>query len=164
MNKFWKKCVMRNAKNESRDLGNSSEEKSLKLLIVEDDEIIRMVIGKFSIRKGWKVVLAEDGNAALDAYQKQEFDVIIMDCQMPVLDGYKTTGVIRQLESQSGTHTPIIAMTANALEGFRETCLHAGMNDYLTKPVETSAFYAIVEKWAMERSLLGTKQWKISQT
>lgn len=132
---------------ESRDEENSCEEKSLKLLIVEDDGIIRMVIEKFSILKGWKVVLAEDGSAALDAYQKQEFDVIIMDCQMPVLDGYKTTGAIRQLESQSGTHTPIIAMTANATEGFREICLNAGMDDYLTKPVEINVFYAIVEKW-----------------
>lgn len=130
------------------DIEKSCDEKPLKLLIVEDDKIIRMVIEKFSIRKGWKVVLAEDGNAALDAYRKQEFDVIMMDCQMPVLDGYKTTGAIRQLENRSGTHTPIIAMTANALEGFRETCLNAGMDDYLTKPFETSAFYTIVERWA----------------
>lgn len=138
-------------KNETRDLGDSDDEKPIKLLIVEDDKIIRMVIEKFSIRKGWKVVLAEDGNAALDAYQKQKFDVIIMDCQMPVLDGYKATGAIRKLESQSGTHTPIIAMTANALEGFRETCLNAGMDDYLTKPIDTSGFYAIVERWAKSK-------------
>lgn len=135
-------------KNESHDLEDAGEEKSLKLLIVEDDEIIRMVIEKFSIRKGWKVVMAEDGYTALDAYQQQEFDVIIMDCQMPVLDGYKTTEAIRQLESERGTHTPIIAMTANALKGVKETCLNAGMDDYLTKPVETSEFYAIVERWA----------------
>lgn len=134
--------------NKNEVLGNSGEEKSLKLLIVEDDAIIRMVLENFSIRKGWKVILAEDGKAAIDAYQKQEFDVIIMDCQMPVLDGYKTTGAIRQLESQRSTHTPIIALTANALKGVRETCLNAGMDDYLTKPVETNAFYAIVDKWA----------------
>jgi len=135
------------------NMENSYDEKPLKLLIVEDDEIIRMVIEKFSTRKGWKVVLAEDGNVALDAYQKQEFDVIIMDCQMPVLDGYKTTGAIRQLESESGMYTPIIAMTANAREGFRETCLNAGMDDYLTKPVEISAFYATVERWAISKNI-----------
>ena len=135
-------------KNNNEVLVNSGVEKVLKLLIVEDDAIIRMVLGKFSIRKGWKVIFAEDGKAAIDAYQKQEFDVIIMDCQMPVLDGYKTTEAIRQIESQRGMHTPIIAMTANALKGVRETCLNAGMDDYLTKPVETSAFYAIVERWA----------------
>lgn len=142
-----------NLKNQSRDLENSGQEKSLELLIVEDDRIIQRVIEKFSIRKGWKVVLAEDGNAALDAYQKQEFDVIIMDCQMPVLDGYETTGEIRELESQSGRRTPIIAMTANALEGFREKCLNAGMDDYLTKPIETSAFYAIVERWSKSKNI-----------
>lgn len=134
--------------NESEAVGNSGEEKLLKLLIVDDDAIIRMVIEKFALRKGWKVNLAEDGKAALDAYQKQKFDIIIMDCQMPVLDGYKTTGEIRQLESQRGTHTPIISLTANALEGVRETCLNAGMDDYLTKPVDANAFYAIVKKWA----------------
>lgn len=135
-------------KNNNQVLVNSSVEKSLKLLIVEDDAIIRMVLGKFSIRKGWKVIFAEDGKAAIEAYQKQEFDVIIMDCQMPVLDGYKTTGAIRQLERQKCVHTPIIALTANALKGVRETCLNAGMDDYITKPIETNAFYAIVEKWA----------------
>ena len=130
-----------------------SKDKPLKLLIVEDDEIIRMVIEKFSIRKGWKVVLAEDGSTALDAYQREKFDVMIMDCQMPVLDGYKTTRIIRQLENQSGTYTPIIAMTANALDGFRETCLNAGMDDYLTKPIETSEFYEIVEKWSRGKKI-----------
>lgn len=134
--------------NESEAVGNSGEEKLLKLLIVDDDAIIRMVIEKFALRKGWKVILAEDGNAAIDAYQKQKFDIIIMDCQMPVLDGYKTSGAIRQLESQIGTYTPIIALTANALAGVRETCLKAGMDDYLTKPVDAKAFYAIVDKWA----------------
>lgn len=135
-------------KNRNEVLANSGVEKVLKLLIVEDDAIIRMVLGKFSIPKGWKVIFAEDGKAAIDAYQKQEFDVIIMDCQMPVMDGYKTTGAIRQLERQKSVHTPIIALTANALKGVRETCLNAGMDDYMTKPIETNAFYAIVEKWA----------------
>lgn len=128
-------------------LENSGEEKSLKLLIVEDDAIIRMVLERFSIQKGWKVIMAEDGKAGIDAFQKQEFDVIIMDCQMPVLDGYKTTGAIRHLESQRSARTPIIALTADNLKGVRETCLNAGMDDYLTKPVETNEFYAIIDKW-----------------
>jgi CheY-like chemotaxis protein len=132
----------------SNHLGNSDIEKSLTLLIVEDDEIIRMVIENFSRKKGWKVVSAENGFTALETYQEQDFDVIIMDCQMPILDGYKTTEAIRQLEGQRGTHTPIIAMTANSLDDVMETCLNSGMDDYLTKPVEMSAFYSIVEKWA----------------
>ena len=114
---------------------------------MEDDAIIRMVLENFSRQKGWKVILAENGKAGLDAYQTQEFDVIIMDCQMPVLDGYQTTSAIRQLEGQRSRYIPIIAMTANALEGDLETCLNAGMNDYLTKPVNKNTFYAIVDKW-----------------
>lgn len=120
---------------------------NIKLLIVEDDEIIRRVLDNFAVRKGWEVNLAEDGRAAINAYEKEEYDVIIMDCQMPVFDGYETTGEIRQLESRRSKHTPIIALTADASEGSRETCLNAGMDDYLTKPIEVNAFYDIVEKW-----------------
>lgn len=139
--------IMRNSDSEI-----NGENKSLLLLIVEDDAIIRMVIEKFSIRKGWKVVLAEDGFAALDVYPMHAFDVIIMDCQMPRLDGYKTTKTIRQLESQRGIHTPIIAMTAEASNEAREACLNAGMDDYLTKPLEAGEFYEIVERWARSKT------------
>lgn len=135
----------------NRVVENCSEGQSLKLLIVEDDPIIRMVLERFSMRKAWKVILAEDGKVALEAFRNQGFDVIIMDCQMPILDGYQTTEEIRRLESQRGIHTPIIALTANDLTGVRETCLEAGMDDYLTKPVELNAFYAIVDKWAGKR-------------
>ncbi|MDR3583940.1 MAG: response regulator [Desulfosporosinus sp.] len=133
--------------NRNQVLGYSGDEKSLRLLIVEDDTIIRMVLENFSKQKGWKVILAENGKAGIDAYQAQEFDVIIMDCQMPVLDGYQTTGAIRQLEGQRSRHIPIIAMTANTLKGDLETCLNAGMDDYLTKPVDKNTFYSIVDKW-----------------
>ena len=66
---------------------------------------------------------------------------------MPVLDGYKATGVIRQLENLKGTHTPIIAMTAFALKGDREKCLESGVDDYLSKPIDAAEFYVTVEKW-----------------
>ncbi|WP_407311645.1 response regulator [Desulfosporosinus sp. SB140] len=135
-------------KNIVKNTDNNSQEKPLKLLIVEDDEINRMVMGKIANKKGWEVLLAENGKVAVDFYQKREFEVIIMDCQMPILDGFKATGTIRQLESNSSTHIPIIALTANTLDGDREKCLNAGMDDYLTKPIETNEFYAIVEKWA----------------
>ena len=91
--------------------------------------------------------MAENGKEAIDAYRKQEFDAILMDVQMPVLDGYKATGVIRQLEKQKGTNIPIIAMTAFALVGDREKCIEAGMDDYLAKPIDAEKFYAMVEKY-----------------
>lgn len=150
---FYFTCVLEESvdgdecMNKVEGAGIIDEKKSLSLLIVEDDAINRMVMEKFAERKGWKAILAENGEAAIASFQKQEFDIIIMDCQMPILDGYQTTGVIRQLESQTGSHIPIIALTANALEGDKEICLNAGMDDYLTKPIETDAFYAIVDKW-----------------
>ena len=127
---------------------DSVNEDVLKLLIVEDDAISRMVMEKLTGQKGWQVILAENGKEAIDAYREQKFNVVLMDIQMPILDGYKATGVIRQLESQKGTHVPIIAMIAHALKGDREKCLESGMDDYLSKPIDADKFYATVEKWA----------------
>ena len=119
----------------------------LQLLIVEDDPISRIVLEKFARKKGWQVILAENGKEAIDAYRKQRFQAVLMDVQLPIIDGYKATGVIRQIESQTSMHTPIIAMTAYALKGDREKCLESGMDDYLSKPIDADEFYATVEKW-----------------
>jgi CheY-like chemotaxis protein len=151
---FYFTCVLE--KSEEKDNTSVSEvfnvephtkEDVLRLLIVEDDIISRVVMEHFARRKGWNVILAENGKEAVDACQEYTFDGVLMDVQMPILDGYKATGVIRQLESQKGTHTPIIAMTAYALKGDREKCLESGMDDYLSKPIDADKFYAIVEKW-----------------
>lgn len=116
---FYFTCVLE--KSEEKDntratevnIKNGIKEDVLTLLIVEDNQVSRMVIEKFAIRKGWRVVLAENGKVAIDKYQENGCDAILMDVQLPILDGYKATGVIRQLEIQKGTHTPIIAMTAH---------------------------------------------------
>jgi PAS domain S-box-containing protein len=118
----------------------------LKLLIVEDDEVSRMVIEKFAKKKGWQVILAENGKEAIDCYREQRFNAVLMDVQIPILDGYKATGIIRQLDNKMGLHTPIIAITAHSLKEDREKCLEAGMDDYLSKPVNVNEFYRIVEK------------------
>ncbi|WP_052090367.1 ATP-binding protein [Desulfosporosinus sp. HMP52] len=120
----------------------------LKLLIVEDDTINRMVIEKFVKLKNWEFVSVGNGKEAIDVYQNNSFDIILMDIQMPVLDGYNATGIIRMFESQKSIHTPIIALTSYALKGDREKCLESGMDDYLTKPINISDFYLTVEKWA----------------
>lgn len=134
--------------NETQNVTGSIKEYAFKILIVEDDEISSMVIEKFARQKDWQFVLAKNGQEAVNAYREYTFDAILMDVQMPVLDGYQATGVIRQLESQLGTHTPIIAMTAYALKGDREKCIESGMDDYLPKPIDADAFYTVVEKWA----------------
>jgi CheY-like chemotaxis protein len=129
-------------------------ENVLKLLIVEDDEVSKIVIENLASRKGWEVILAENGKEAIDAYREQGFNVVLMDVQMPIFDGYKATRVIRPLENQKGIHTPIIAMTAYALAGDREKCLESGMDDYLSKPIDADKFYATVEKWTKVESMI----------
>ncbi|HEY8910025.1 MAG TPA: ATP-binding protein [Desulfosporosinus sp.] len=155
---FYFTCVLERSEEEDnpnitkvRNIEDSEKEDGLKLLIVEDDAISRMVIERIARKKGWQVILAENGQEAIDAYREQRFNAVLMDVQMPILDGYETTEVIRQIESQKGIHTPIIAMTANALKGDNEKCLESGMDDYLTKPINTDEFYATVEKWTKSK-------------
>lgn len=122
--------------------------KLLNLLIVEDDEISMTVIKKFAQHKDWNLTVVQNGKEAVDAFDQMRFDAILMDIQMPVMDGYEATAVIRQLERKKGIHTPIIAMTAFALKGDKEKCLESGMDDYLSKPIDINDFYAMIRKWS----------------
>jgi len=121
---------------------------TITILLAEDDSVSRIVIEKLAQKKGWNLISANNGVNAVDAFKKMLFDVILMDVQMPDMDGYKATEAIRQIEGHR--HTPVIAMTAYALQGDREKCLEAGMDDYLTKPINAREFYTIVEKWIEE--------------
>jgi CheY-like chemotaxis protein len=84
-------------------------------------------------------------------FDEQSFDVILMDVQMPDMDGFEATAAIRQQERRTGAHTPIIAMTAHALSGDRERCLEAGMDDYLTKPIRASLLLELMNEYNPER-------------
>ena len=110
------------------------------------------MIAKFALKKGWKVAMAENSEQAINKFKQNNFDMVLMDIQMPVMNGYETTGILRSIESLKGTQTPIIAMTAFALKGDREKCLEAGMDDYLSKPVDIDEFYTIVEKWIHDKN------------
>jgi len=152
---FYFTCVLEKSEEEDNksvtkiaNIEYSPNAEVLKLLIVEDDAISRMVMEKLAIRKGWFVILAANGKEAVVALKEDCFDAILMDVQMPVLDGYQLTGVIRQMERQTGTHTPIIAITANALERDEKKCLQAGMDDYLSKPIDADELYSVLVKWA----------------
>ncbi len=102
---------------------------------------------------GLTVEIAADGDEAVKALEKNRYDLVLMDCQMPVLDGYEATELIRDPSSRVLDHqVPIIAMTANAMEGDREKCLEVGMNDYLSKPVNPQALSGILEKWLPDES------------
>jgi len=129
---------------------NKSRNEEIVLLVVDDDEINRIVIAKFAEIHSWKVVTAENGLDAVSICEKMRFHAILMDVQMPVMDGFKATETIRAMEITSGQHTPIIAITAYAMDEDRKKCLSAGMDDYLTKPLLNEAFYEVIERWACQ--------------
>ncbi len=105
------------------------------VLLVEDEPVGRRTIEIMLKKIGVNVSIAHDGNHALRACRQRDYDAILMDVQMPVMDGYKATGLIRELDGEKRRHTPIIALTARAMTGDRETCLDMGMDAYLKKPV-----------------------------
>ncbi len=109
---------------------------SLHILLVEDEYINRTLAVSVLEREGWEVTVAENGVQSLELLNHNGFDLILMDIQMPELNGYETTRTIRRREKQNGRHIPIIAMTAYAVVGDREKCLDAGMDGYISKPIQ----------------------------
>jgi two-component system sensor histidine kinase/response regulator len=115
-----------------------------RILLAEDNVVNQRVAVRLLEKGGHEVVVASNGKEALAAWQRQQFDLILMDLQMPVMDGFETTSQIRRAESRSNAHIPIVALTAHAMEGDREHCLSAGMDDYLSKPIRQSDLLDIV--------------------
>ncbi|WP_425406146.1 PAS domain-containing protein [Hwanghaeella sp.] len=109
--------------------------RTLRVLIAEDREINQQLIKAFLVKAGHEVHLVENGRDALKAHREKRFDVILMDVQMPDIDGLTATKLIRESEWETGSHTPIIGVTANAMRGSREQFLQAGMDDFVAKPV-----------------------------
>lgn len=123
-----------------------------KILIVEDNKVNQLLAAKLLDKFGYDYLLAENGREGVNAVKENNFDAILMDCQMPVMDGYQATQSIRELEDTTKNRVKIIGLTANAMEGDREKCLDAGMNDYLTKPINLVALKAILEKHTQSSS------------
>jgi PAS domain S-box-containing protein len=119
-------------------------------LVVDDNQINQKIAEALLTNLGYTCHSVENGQLAVEAMQADCYDLVMMDCQMPVMDGYEATGRIRMLEKDTGRHVPIIAMTAHAMSGTRERCLESGMDDYLTKPFNILALRNILLRWFPE--------------
>ena len=117
---------------------------SMNILVAEDGKA-NQILAKGLLKKwGHEVTIAENGQLAVQAWQSNPFDLILMDVQMPIMDGLQATQTIRELEQENNSHIPIIAMTAHAMKGDRDLCLGAGMDDYLTKPIRKEELYQVL--------------------
>ena len=121
-------------------------ERSLRVLLAEDNPVNQIVARKMLESRGHRVTIASNGRQAVDASAREAFDLILMDVQMPELDGRAASAVIRKREAGTGRHTPIIAVTASAMEGDRDQCVAAGMDGYLSKPIKYDLFINEVER------------------
>jgi len=135
----------------SRLAGKPAEVSRLRLrghvLLAEDNESNLIVARAHLERAGLQVTCVADGQQALDCLALESFDLVLMDCQMPVLDGFAATLALRQREAGSGLHLPVVALTANAMPGDRERCMAAGMDDYLPKPYSGEEMMLILQRW-----------------
>jgi len=123
---------------------------NLKILLVEDNLVNQKVTLNQLKNLGFTADTVSNGQEALDQLTRHSYDIVLMDCQMPVIDGYETTTIIRQREAQSGLHTIIIALTANALKEDQELCLSVGMDDYLSKPILKDRLSEKIDYWSRE--------------
>jgi two-component system, sensor histidine kinase and response regulator len=117
----------------------------LRVLLAEDNPVNQRVAARLLEKWGHVVVLAENGVRAIEELERQRFDLILMDVQMPVMDGMEATAKIRQKEKITGAHVPIIAMTAHAMEGDRQRFLESGMDGYISKPVHSLELFEVIE-------------------
>lgn len=117
-----------------------------RVLVVEDNLVNQKVAMRMIQKLGYSVDVVADGRAAVDALEKEPYDLVLMDCQMPVMDGYEATEEIRRREGDQ-KHTPIVALTAHAVASNRQRCLEIGMDDFVTKPVTTDQLRRVLENW-----------------
>ncbi len=118
--------------------------------ILIDDPTIQKLMVIFLSRKGMTCTVAENGLLAVEKWEENDYDLILMDVQMPVMDGFRATQAIREREATRGGHTIIIALTAYAATSDRRKCLDAGMDDYLAKPINFERLFALLHTYAQD--------------
>jgi two-component system, sensor histidine kinase and response regulator len=129
--------VTRRSLNEAR--------RSLRILLAEDNAVNRLLVTALLAKRGHTSVSVVNGREAVAAVANGVFDLVLMDVQMPEMDGLQATAAIRKAEEMTGAHVPIVALTAHAMKGDREACLAAGTDEYLSKPVNATELYALIE-------------------
>jgi len=118
---------------------------SLRILVAEDNAVNQKLAERLLQRRGHTVIVVDNGRKVLEALQQQSFDLILMDVQMPEINGFEATAAVREKERETGGHLPIIALTANAMKGDRERCLEVGMDGYVAKPIRAQELFEAIE-------------------
>jgi two-component system sensor histidine kinase/response regulator len=127
------------------------EKRRIRILLAEDNAVNQTLAVRILEKRGYAVTMAPDGRAAVDAFLTGGFELVLMDIQMPRMDGFEATAAIREREKLTGGHIPIVAMTAHALVGDQERCLASGMDGYVSKPIRTSELFGTIEKMLGDR-------------
>ena len=118
--------------------------KGKKILVAEDNIINQLIIKKILEKTGCEIIIVENGNLALEELERQNFDLIIMDCQMPDMDGFETTKTLRVNKENTHSEIPVIALTANVTLSDKTKCLESGMNEFLVKPINKNKLYSVL--------------------
>ena len=138
--------------------------KTPRLLVAEDNPVNQKLIVRLLEKLGHQADIAANGHEAVEAISQLDYSVVLMDCQMPEMDGFEATAEIRKRDEQDGIHTPVIAVTAHAMKGDRERCLAAGMDDYVSKPVRSEDLKAALDRWLQKAPILQFKNPPSSKT
>jgi len=136
----------------------------LRLLLAEDNAINQKLAVVLLQKAGYSVDAVEDGASAVKKVKAEHYNAVLMDVQMPEMDGFEATRQIRAWETQLNRHIPIIAMTAHAMAGDRERCLAAGMDDYVAKPLEPKLLFSVIDRWTPGADLLGASAQGANET
>ncbi len=141
---------------------NASESQVEQLILLAEDNLVNQQVAKHVLSKlGYSIHIANNGQEAVDILKIRSYVLVLMDCQMPIMDGFEATRLIRLNEIASNQkRVPIIAMTANAIQGDRELCLDAGMDDYVTKPIDVEILFSVLQRWLNTANSIDTSSSK----